>query len=221
MRNVNRKTRFLMFLACVVSVGAAHTHKPSCAAAEEFAALKKVYFSSIGVSSERSEAKIDKRTLTLMGPDNPNQPTAWQGPLVIGEGGSGKSCEARVSLITDVYSASRGEMVVIVSYSGSQNYLHFIDTSNCSDRYPTIKVFTEGISVVDNRITILPACECPAKDTACDCSAGQVLSLSNQGQPMNLENESKALTKRILGVEFQGRHKVLNPKTSSASLVRD
>jgi len=109
--------------------------------------------------------------------------------------------------------------MLVLSYSGSLNYVYFIDTATCSNKHPRLELFTEGISIVDGRVMVSPACECPGRNTPCDCAAGQVIALNERHEPIALEDESRQLTRNALGVEFQGRRKVINPKTSSASLA--
>ena len=103
------------------------------------------------------DATLGAYTFHLAEPDRPDKPTAWQGPLTISSGS--KSCEADVSLVTAVYASPDAPFVVVVTYSGSNTYVHFIAISNCAAKWERMKVFTEGVRVADDRLSILPACD--------------------------------------------------------------
>ncbi len=157
------------------------------------------------------------RSFGLAGPDQPDKPTAWQGPLTIVTGE--KSCEAGVSLVTAVYASLTAPYVIVVAYSGSSTYVHFVATSTCTTRWNTYKVFTNGVQVHDDRLSVLPACERPAADAASLCSSARVYRLSEDSAPVLLKNESLQLTREKLGVSFFGQARVSHPKTPQAAIV--
>jgi hypothetical protein len=110
-------------------------------------------------------------------------------------------------------------VLLVVSYSGSLTYVDFID-KNCKHAWPQIKTFTEAVQVAGDRLTILPGCEGSGAKGVTTCSAAQVFAFKVDSKPLLQQKESLALTKKILGVEFQGTRKVLHPKSAQAKLVQ-
>lgn len=155
--------------------------------------------------------------LRLSGPDDPANPTLWQGPLRITR--NGKSCEARVSLVSAVWVASESVPAIVVTENGSITYVQFVDTSSCAQKWPRIKAFTEDVRVLPDRLEILPGCTCDKTEAPCSCSAARVYKLQVDRAPTLLAQASRRLTKQVLGVEFSGNRNVLHPKTPQARLV--
>lgn len=153
----------------------------------------------------------------LAGPDQPDKPTAWQGPLTIATGE--KSCEADVSLVTAVYASLESPYVIVVTYSGSSTYIHFVSVATCTTQWNTNKVFTSSVQVRDDQLSVLPACESSAADAPALCSSGRVYKLSEDSAPVLLKKASIQLTKKNLGVGFFGQAKVAHPKTPQAEIV--
>lgn len=153
----------------------------------------------------------------LAGPDQPDKPTAWQGPLTIATGE--KSCDASVSLVTAVYAAQDFPYVIAVTYSGSSTHIHFVTIATCATQWTTYKAFTDGVQVHDNRLSILPACESSGSDAASRCSSGRVYRLSKDAAPVILRKASLQLTREKLGVGFWGQATVSHPKTPQAEIV--
>jgi hypothetical protein len=183
-------------------------------------ALQKVSFSPVGATSpEKSEGKIANYRLMLVEPDDPKQPKAWQGPLIITDQQSGKSCEVDISLITDVYDVNGGSMLLVFSYGGSNSYINYIDPRSCKYMHPELELCTAGIIVANNRIIIRPACEC--LEEYCQCWSGLVMEINKNYEPIIFEKESLELTKKEIGVAFKGYSKVRNPKTPNAELIPD
>lgn len=160
---------------------------------------------------------VGSHRFRLEGPDNPDAPTVWEGPLRITNGKT--TCESPVSLVGSVWAQSGAKFAIVVADSGSSTYVHFIDTLSCGAKWPRIKAFTEGVSIVSERIQILPGCDCGKTGAPCSCSAAQVYRLSSDAAPMLLKDESRALTKKYVGVTFSGTRKVLHPKTAQARLM--
>lgn len=150
-------------------------------------------------------------------PDQPAKPTAWQGPLTISS--AGNSCKADVSLLTAVYASTEAPFVAVVTYSGSNTYVHFIATSNCAAKWERIKAFTEGVQVVDDRLSILPACDGAGDKSPARCFAGRVYELTSEAAPELLRDESFKLTRETLGVGFTGEAEIVHPKSSRARIV--
>ena len=153
----------------------------------------------------------------LAEPDRPDKPTAWQGPLTISSGG--KSCAADVSLVTAVYAAPDAPFVVVVTYSGSNTYVHFIAIASCAAKWERIKAFTEGVRVAEDRLSILPACDSAGVKSPTRCFAARVYKLTSEAAPELLKDESFSLTKETLGVGFTGEAKVVHPKSARARIV--
>jgi len=70
----------------------------------------------------------------LADPDNPDHPTAWLGPLRIAS-----RCTAELSLITAVYASKGTRYLVVLTYSGSLRYAHFVDLKSCRELWPPQK----------------------------------------------------------------------------------
>jgi len=84
---------------------------------------------------------------------------------------------------------------------------------------PKTTASTEAIEVAGDRVTIQPACECPGGASACECNAALILRLAEANAPAPVADEARALTRKVLGVEFEGHARVLRPKTPSAALA--
>jgi hypothetical protein len=160
---------------------------------------------------------IGSHRLRLEGPDNPAAPTLWEGPLRIEH--DTQRCAARVSLVRSVWAAPTESYAIVITDSGSNTYVQFIDTDSCAVKWPRIKAFTEGIDVLGKKIQILPGCACDSAAAPCTCSGAQVYSIRSNDAPALLEEESCALTKLRLGVEFTGTRKVLHPGTPQVHLL--
>jgi hypothetical protein len=165
------------------------------------------------------QARIDQGTVTLLDPDKPDRPTAWDGPLRI-QISPAATCEADLSLVTRVFGASGAEYLIALSYSGSMQYIHFLDLKSCREKWPMRSVYTERIDVAGDSLSVLPACECPGGSAPCVCSAAQVYRLSAARSPEPVPAAALALTRKILGVEFAGERKVLRPRTPTAELLK-
>jgi hypothetical protein len=166
------------------------------------------------------QARIDQATVTLLDPNKPDRPTAWDGPLRI-QRSPAATCEADVSLVTRVYGASGADYLIALSYSGSMQYVHFLDLKSCRENWPMLSVYTERIDVAGDSLSVLPACECPGGSEPCVCSAAQVYHLSAEHPPEPLPAAALALTRKMLGVEFAGERKVLRPRAPTVELVKE
>src|ERR1019366_2778575 len=166
------------------------------------------------------QARIDQGTVTLLDPDKPDRPTAWDGPVRI-QASPAATCEADLSLVTRVYGASGAEYLVALSYSGSMQYIHFLDLKSCREKWPVRSVYSERIDVAGDSLSVLPACECPGGSEPCVCSAAQVYRLSAAQPPESLTAVALALTRKMLGVEFTGERKVLRPHTPTTELFKE
>jgi hypothetical protein len=162
-------------------------------------------------------ATLGAYSFHLAEPDRPDKPRAWQGPLTISSGG--KSCEADVSLVTAVYASPDAPLVVVVAYSGSNTYVHFVSVSSCAAKWERMKAFTEGVRVAEDRLSILPACDGAGSTSPTQCFAARVYKLTSEAAPELLKDESFSLTKETLGVGFTGGAKVIHPKSARARIV--
>ena len=152
--------------------------------------------------------------LRLEEPDNPSKPTLWQGPLTVTHGTT--QCKVDASLIRDAYLSPTAKLLVVVSISGSNTFVQFFRSENCTRAWPQIKAFTEGIKIEGTRLTVLPACECPVPDKPCSCSAGAVYRVSDNQPPRRLTTESNALNRRRLGQAFTGTKTLAHPPSPPA-----
>ena len=162
-------------------------------------------------------ASVGMLELVLRNPDNPERPTAWEGPLELRRTQSGTPCEAEPSLITHVYLDTATAVALVVSYSGSMTFLDFIDTSSCQSKWPQIGAATKGVTVSGDRVSLSPVCETDGSRSR--CSAGQVFRLAPDQPPARLEEESRELTRAQLGVDFTGEAWVEGVGTASARVV--
>jgi hypothetical protein len=165
-------------------------------------------------------APVEQGTVTLLDPDKPDRPTAWDGPLRI-QISSAAPCEADLSLVTRVYGARGGAYLLALSYSGSMQYIHFLDLKSCREEWPMLSVYTERIDVTGDTLSVLPACECAGGSEPCACSAAQIYRLSAAQPPEPLPAAALALTRKMLGVEFEGERKVLRPRTPTVELLKE
>jgi hypothetical protein len=163
------------------------------------------------------DTQLGSYSFRLADPNSAEKPTKWQGPLTISR--SGKPCTADVSLVTAVYASPDKPFVVVVSYSGSNMLVDFIDSSTCSHKWPELKVFTVGVQVKGNTLSVLPACASTNKNLPVRCSAGRVYKLSSQTSPLLSKPESIKLTQKVLGVGFEGDANVAGPKTPHPHVV--
>jgi hypothetical protein len=168
------------------------------------------------VFEDNSQVSLGALTFHLSEPDRSNKPTEWQGPLTIST--NGKSCEARVSLVSSVYASTKEAYVVVVTHSGSNTLIHFIDTSSCAAKWQRIKAFTEGVRIAGDRLTILPTCVSTDSKFA-QCFSARIYKLNHAKFPQLLKDASIKLTQETLGVAFSGEANVENPKTPQARLV--
>ena len=163
-------------------------------------------------------AVVGSIEFALRDPDNPEKPTAWEGPLEIRQLPTGSSCQVAVSLVTEVYLDNQSSVSVVRSYSGSRDLIDFVDVRTCAAKWPQLAAVTESIVVSQDRLIISPACEAATKERS-RCAAGQVLRLQQDKPPMLLDRESRELTKHVVGVEFVGQAWVQAPKTADAKIV--
>jgi hypothetical protein len=166
------------------------------------------------------ESKLGELTVQLFEPDNAQSPKAWEGPLKLVHAKVGSACTADVSLVTKVFGASGAGYLVVVSSSGSKQFIHYVDSKSCAPAWPALELYTEGIEISGDRMTVQPGCECPGDAAPCECSAARILKLTSNAAPAELAEESRALTQKILGVAFTGHAKVKDPKTSRAVLIK-
>jgi hypothetical protein len=201
------------------SAGCRQTEQAPPPVAPQPPAMQRLAFKAVSEGAKDFEATAGPWKFTLLNADDAQEPTAWEGPLRIQSTVSNTSCEVGVSLITAVYSAPGAEAAVVVTYSGSLTYVHFIGLKSCKELSATIRAFTEGVEVSGRRLTIQPGCESAGAKLPSTCSAAQVFELDKSDRPQLLEKESLELTQRVVGVAFQGTKKVKDPKSPAARIV--
>lgn len=158
--------------------------------------------------------------LELESPDHYKNPKVWDSPLYIYKKDSNKGCETESLLVTDVYFIEKAQMILIKSYSGSMSYVDFIDIHTCKEKYRRIGAYAEKIIIDNNQIQIYPGCECGwGNDQPCQCSAAKVMLLVKNFQPVIDKKASDELTRKIIGVVFEGDQEILFPKTKKARLI--
>lgn len=212
-----RRALAVLLPACIFLAGCRQRPAPPEPASSESLRFHRLDFRLVGAGL--AEADLGKFKFSLAEPDNQAAPTAWEGPLTIINAETGAKCQPEISLITSVYASDDAGYSVVLSYSGSTRFVHFIDMRSCRPRWETISAFSEGISLEGDRLRIQPACECAGESAPCDCSSGSVFRLARDSAPAFLSSESLSLTGSVLGVQFEGRRRVLGPKSSSAKIV--
>lgn len=210
----------MLLVAAIAGCGTSSQTPPAAQQAPKAAGLQRITF-VLGPGGKAYLATVGGKKLSLHEPDNPKQPTAWQGPLGIEDQRTRASCQADVSLITAAYGGEDAKTIIVVTYSGSLTYVRFLDLDTCKESYRTIKAYTEGVQVTGDRLTIQAGCECPGQGRACSCSAAQVFALDSHQRPTQKEQESLDLTRRALGVAFQGTRNVFDPKTPKARFAEN
>jgi hypothetical protein len=173
------------------------------------------------VQLDGSTARLAGHDLALSGPDEPSAPTIWEGPIDVRSRPSGEQCTIEAELIVSLYTDGSGRALLVVSHSGATTYLALFDLSDCAPAEPEMALYTEGVSVVGERIEVLPACECTEASQICSCSGGQVLQANVDLQILEDVQASKALTREHLGVAFLGEARVAEPGTANARIVED
>ena len=161
---------------------------------------------------------FEQYALRLAGPDNPDKPTMWQGPLTISGGKA--SCVADLSLITGVYAARGWNYVLVLSTSGSNAIVHFIGLDSCNPKWPAIKRAASAITVEGSRLSFSAECESTGKNSPSECTSARVYELSEDTPPAILKSESFKLTRKEVGVGFSGEARIIDPRTPRALIVR-
>src|SRR4051812_26610558 len=163
------------------------------------------------------ETPYERYSLRLGAPDNPRNPSLWEGPLTISHGNT--SCTVDVSLVTAVYAASGRGFLVVLATSGSNAIARFIDLASCASRWPLIKRPAGAVTVAGDRLPFFPACEGGGKNAPALCTAARVYRMQNDAPPAYLRSESYKLTAKDLGVAFAGEAKIMDPHTPPALIV--
>ena len=161
---------------------------------------------------------FEQYALRLAGPDNPDKPTMWQGPLTISGGKT--SCMADLSLISGVYAASGWNYVLVLSTSGSNAIVHFIELNTCAAKWPAIKRAASAVNIEGHRLSFSAVCEGTAKNPPSLCTSARVFALDDDSPPAFLKSESYKLTRKELGVGFSGDARIIDPHTPRALIVR-
>lgn len=210
----------LLLVALIMAVTAACSRQPQVAKPTATVPVQFQLLTFSPAATGQWQARIDQGTVTLLDPDNADHPTAWEGPLRI-QPWSSATCEAGLSLVTRVYGAVGADYLIALTYSGSLQYIHFLDLKSCREKWPVRTVFTDKIDVAGNFLSVFPACECPGGSAPCRCSSAQVYRLSAPQPPDPLPAAALALTRKTLGVEFEGERKVLRPRTATVELLKE
>ena len=184
--------------------------------------IKKVSFSPMGSPPYRIfQAVIGDYKLELESEGDYEVPDVWDSPVYICRKESITKCKTESLLVTGVYYIEKAQMILIDSYSGSMSYVDLIDINTCKAKFQRVEAYTEGIFIGNNQIQIYPACDYIGEALPMDCSAARVLSFDKEFQPVFDKNASDELTKKIIGVKFEGKKLILYPKTKFAQLITE
>jgi hypothetical protein len=153
----------------------------------------------------------------LAGPDNPDKPLLWEGPLTIASGGS--SCTADVSLVSSVYAAPSASFMIVLSSSGSKAIAHFVEAASCASKWPDLKLSASNVRIEGNRVLAFPTCENGSSNEPALCASARVYAIANEAPPLYLRSESYKLTRKELGVGFTGEARVMDTLTPRAIIV--
>lgn len=204
-------------------------HSPAHAAA-----LEKVRFHPVARNADIYRARAGGFTLELRHADQKQQPGVWDSPLYIRHGRH-RIGQSEELLITGVYYASKTGTLIVHSYSGSNLLLDFIDLRTGRKTHPQLVLYTEKLRMTADRIVVYPGCEesgayrpspdsnaagqAEAGEMQWQCEAAKVLRLDAHSRPVEDRPASRALTRQVLGIAFEGRRQVLRPRTKSAVLL--
>lgn len=172
------------------------------------------------VEIEGSDAAVGKDALKLVGPDTPEAPTLWEGPIRVQSKGHLR-CTLDAELIAGLYADSAGRALLVVSQSGANTYLILFSLEDCRLAATSEALFTEGIDAAGTRIEVRPGCECTGSPEICACSAAKVLRVAADLAMREDVSASRALTRAQLGVTFEGEARVAHPGTPGARIVDD
>ncbi|MEK6749259.1 MAG: hypothetical protein AABY83_08640 [Pseudomonadota bacterium] len=114
---------------------------------------------------------------------------------------------------------STAKVAIVVHFSGSTTYVDLFDSATCHARMPRIEAMTEKVEVAASRITIWPGCE-PIDKHVSNCMSAQVFDFDAEFRATPNMAASRALTQKVVGLDFSGVKKVYDAKTSHAKLVR-
>jgi hypothetical protein len=156
-------------------------------------------------------------TLRLAGPDKSDKPTMWEGPLTVSSGGA--SCSVDISLVNEVYAATGRDFVIVLSTSGSNAIVNFIELQSCASKWAPIKRSASTVKVVGNRVLFLAACEGGESNAPAQCTSARVYAIGNDSPPAYLRSESYRQTAKDVGVGFTGEARVMNPHSPRAMVV--
>ena len=210
----------VLFLASSMSLSCGRSTPANQGATRQKLSFDRLSFQTTPIAGETKFAAFSgDQTIVLEEPDDKVKPTVWDGPVKLINRATGATCQYDASLITEAYASPGVDYVIVITYSGSLRYVHFVNLLSCKEQWPSMEVFTEGILVSGDRLTIRPACECQGETVPCNCTAGKIFQLGALEPPALILSESRALTKEALGVQFEGQRKVLRPKTNRSELV--
>lgn len=172
------------------------------------------------VEIDGSAAAVGNHALELVGPDAPQAPTLWKGPIRVRSKGHLR-CTLDAELIAGLYADSAGRALLVVSQSGANTYLSVFDLEDCARAATSEALFTEGIEVSGTRIEVRAGCECTGSSEICACSAAKVLHVDDNLAMREDVGASRALTRAQLGVTFEGEARVADPGSPGARIVED
>lgn len=160
---------------------------------------------------------FEQYVLRLAGPDNPDKPVLWEGPLTVASGSA--SCTANVSLVSAIYAAPDSPFFIVLATSGSKAMVHFIEAASCAARWPELRFSASNVRVGGKRLAALPACESGGSNEPSLCTSARVYEIGPDAPPAYRRTESFNLTRKELGVGFTGEARVLDPRTRKALIV--
>ncbi len=172
------------------------------------------------VAVDGSNATVANHVLELVGPDAPEAPTLWEGPILVRDGARLR-CTLDAELIAGLYADRAGRALLVVSLSGASTYLSLFDLDDCALAAASEALFTEGIDVSGTRIEVQPGCECPHSPEICTCAAAKVLQVEDDLAMREDVVASRALTRAQLGVAFAGEARVAHPGGPGARILDD
>jgi hypothetical protein len=85
------------------------------------------------VEIDGSDATVGNHALELVGPDVPQAPTLWEGPIRVRSKGHLR-CTLDAELIAGLYAHSAGRALLVVSQSGTNTYLNLLDLKDRARR---------------------------------------------------------------------------------------
>ena len=93
--------------------------------------VKKVDSDTCSPSNAHTTIDFSDYTVMVFGPNDKNNPDIWEGPICIVRKDNGSMCSQDISLIKEVRQADAPRNLIVVTFSGSNEYIIQLDMDSC------------------------------------------------------------------------------------------